>query len=151
LGILNGMAAAALQGRAERIRRTTQGTHDPFELRVTACRWSACPSPLRLCRALPADWEGRFIADQLSRASARTSANYHAACRARSRRDFINKLGMVVEESDESDESVFWLAFVGRSALNETAEQKDLLAEGRELLAIFIQSAKTASTNNNPQ
>jgi four helix bundle protein len=80
----------------------------------------------------------------LFRASARTSANYHAACRARSRRDVNNKLGMVVEESDEA---VFWLAFVGRSALNETAEQKDLLAEGRELLAIFIQSAKTASQN----
>jgi four helix bundle protein len=100
---------------------------------------------LWLCRALPTDWEGRFIADQLFRASARTSANYHAACRARSRRDFINKLGMVVEESDES---VFWLIFVGRSGMNETADQKDLLAEGRELLAIFIQSAKTASNNN---
>ena len=52
---------------------------------------------------------------------------------------------MVVEESDES---VFWLMFVGRSGTNDTAEQKDLLGEGRELLAIFIQSAKTASTNN---
>jgi hypothetical protein len=52
---------------------------------------------------------------------------------------------MVIEESDES---VFWLAFVGRSALNETPEQKELLAERRELLAIFIQSAKTASDNN---
>ena len=57
---------------------------------------------LRLCRTLPGDWEGRFVADQLFRSSARTSANYHAACRARSRRDFINKLGMVLEESDES-------------------------------------------------
>jgi four helix bundle protein len=100
---------------------------------------------MRLCRALPTDWEGRFIADQLFRASARSSANYHAACRARSRRDFINKLGMVVEESDES---VFWLTFVGRSGINETTDQKELLTEGRELLAIFIQSAKTASTNN---
>jgi four helix bundle protein len=98
-----------------------------------------------LCRTLPADWEGRFIADQLFRASARASANYNAACRARSRRDFINKLGMVVEESDES---VFWLIFVGRSGMNETADQKELLSEGRELLAIFIRSAKTASDNN---
>jgi len=65
--------------------------------------------------------------------------------RARSRRDFVNKLGMVVEESDES---VFWLTLVGRSGLNETGDQKDLLAEGRELLAIFVKSAKTASTNN---
>src|SRR4051812_11883023 len=100
---------------------------------------------MRFCRALPADWEGRFIADQLFRASARTSANYHAACRARSRRDFINKLGMTVEESDES---VFWLTFVGRAGVNETADQKDLLAEGRELLAIFVKSAKTASGNS---
>ena len=99
---------------------------------------------MRFCRGLPPDWEARFVADQLFRASARTSANYHAACRARSRRDFIHKLGMVIEESDES---VFWLMFVGRSGLNETLDQKELLTEGRELLAIFIQSAKTASTN----
>ena len=95
---------------------------------------------MRFCRTLPEDWEGRFIADQLFRSSARTSANYHAACRGRSRRDFISKLGMVVEESDES---VFWL----KSGMNETAEQKALLGEGQELLAIFIQSAKTASGN----
>jgi four helix bundle protein len=100
---------------------------------------------LRLCRTLPADWDGRFIADQLFRASARTGANYHAACRARSRRDFINKLGVVIEESDES---VFWLTFVGRSGLNQTPDQTELVAEARELLAIFIQSAKTASQNN---
>ena len=100
---------------------------------------------MRFCRALPQDWEGRFIADQLFRSSSRTSANYHAACRARSRRDFINKLGMVVEEADES---VFWLIFVERSGMNEAADQKDLLAEGRELLAIFVKSAKTASDNN---
>src|SRR5882672_9853448 len=100
---------------------------------------------MRFCRTLPVEWEGRFIADQLFRASARTSANYHAACRARSHRDFINKLGMVVEESDES---VFWLMFVGRSGMSETGDQKDLLAEERELLAIFVQSAKTASGNN---
>jgi len=100
---------------------------------------------MRLCRALSAEWDGRFVADQLFRASARTSANYHAACRARSHRDFINKLGMVVEESDES---VFWLMFVGRSGMTESPDQKELLAEGRELLAIFIRSAKTASDNN---
>jgi four helix bundle protein len=101
---------------------------------------------MRFCRTLPGNWEGRFISDQLFRAIARASANYHAACWARSRRDFINKLGMVVEESDES---VFWLIFAGRSGMNETSEQMDLLTEGRELLAIFIQSAKTASDNYN--
>jgi four helix bundle protein len=126
------MAAALEQRHAKRSRGSAKRTHDAVRV-------------MRLCRSLSTEWEGRFIADQLLRASARTSANYHAACRARSRRDFINKLGMVVEESDES---VFWLMFVGRSGMNETADQKELLAEARELLAIFIQSAKTASRNN---
>ena len=100
---------------------------------------------MKFCRTLPDTWEGRFVADQLFRASSRASANYHATCRARSRRDFIHKMGMVVEESDES---VFWLMLIGRSGMNESSEQRDLLGEGRELLAIFTQSAKTASADN---
>ena len=51
---------------------------------------------------------------------------------------------------EESDEAVFWLTFIGRAGMNETAEQKDLLREGTELLAIFVKSAKTAS-GGNPQ
>ena len=100
---------------------------------------------MKFCRTLPSDWEGRFLADQLFRAGSRTAANYRAACRAKSRRDFVHKLGSVVEESDES---VFWLTLIGRSGMNETSEQKYLLSEGGELLAIFTQSSKTASSNN---
>jgi len=100
---------------------------------------------MKFCRTLPEDWEGRFIADQLFRAGSRTAANYRAACRAKSRRDFINKLGSVVEESDES---VFWLTLIGRSRMSDTPKQKFLLAEGGALLAIFTQSAKTASFNS---
>ncbi len=96
------------------------------------------------CRTLPETWEGRHVADQLFRSGTSVAANYHATCRARSHRDFISKIGIVVEESDES---VFWLTFAGRSGMQESAEQKELLGEGRELLAIFIQSAKTASAN----
>ena len=118
---------------AEQLKERSMG----FALRV-----------MRLCRNLPETWEGRFIADQLFRASARTAANYHAACRAKSHRDFVSKLGTVVEESDES---VFWLKLVGKSGLNQSSEQKDLLGESRELLAIFIQSSKTASNNANNQ
>jgi four helix bundle protein len=98
------------------------------------------------CRTFHDSWEGRFVADQLFRAAARTAANYRAACRARSHRDFTNKMGMAVEEADES---VFWLTFVGESGLKETGDQKQLLAEARELLAIFTKSAKTASDNAN--
>jgi len=99
---------------------------------------------MRFCKALPSDWDARFVADQLFRAAARTAANYRSTCRARSKREFIAKLGTVVEESDES---LFWLTLIGRSGLNESGEQKALLAEARELLAIFIKSSKTASGN----
>jgi four helix bundle protein len=99
---------------------------------------------LRFCQTIPHTWEGRFVADQLFRASARTAAHYRAASRARSHRDFVSKLGMAVEESDES---VFWLTLVARAAMSESADQKELLAEGRELLAIFIASSKKASGN----
>ena len=97
------------------------------------------------CRTFHDTWEGGFVADQLFRAAARTAANYRAACRARSHRNFTNKMGMAVEEADES---VFWLTFVGGSGLKDTADRKDLLAEAGALLAIFAKSAKTASEND---
>jgi four helix bundle protein len=101
---------------------------------------------MRFCRTIHDTWEGAFVAGQLFRASARTAANYRAACRARSHRDFTNKMGMAVEEADES---VFWLTFVGESGMKETTDQEELLAEAGELLAIFTRSAKTASENDN--
>ena len=97
---------------------------------------------MHFCRTFHGTWEGAFVADQLCRAAARTAANYRAACRARSHRDFTNKLGMAVEEADESE---FWLMFVGQAGMKTTAEQQELLAEAGELLAIFAKSAKTAS------
>src|SRR5579885_1745128 len=96
------------------------------------------------CRRLPNTWEARWLADKLFRAASRTAANYRSTCRARSKREFVAKLETVVEEADES---FFWLMFIGRSGMNETLEQKELLAEARELLAIFIQSSKTARGN----
>jgi len=122
-------SSGAMNEQAERLKERTMA----FALHV-----------MRLCRTFPDSWEARFVADQLFRASARTAANYHATCRARSHRDFVSKIGIVVEESDES---LFWLNFVGRSGLNTSAEHEALVLEGQELLAIFAQSAKTASSN----
>ena len=48
---------------------------------------------------------------------------------------------------EESDESLFWLMLIGRSGIDASIEQKELLGEARERLAIFIASAKTASSN----
>lgn len=98
----------------------------------------------RFCRNLPETWEGRHVRDQLFRSGTGLASNYHATCRARSRKDFISKMGIVVEESDES---VFWLKFLKQASIDDSSEGSGLLREARELLAIFMQSARTAAAN----
>ena len=102
---------------------------------------------VRFCRTLPDTWEGRHVRDQLFRSGTGVASNYHATCRARSRRDFISKMGVVVEEADES---VFRLKFVKRSEMSNSREATALLNEANELLAIFTRSAKTAAANQPP-
>ena len=97
------------------------------------------------CRTLPHTWEGRHVSDQLFRSGTGVAANYHATCRARSRRNVISKMGVVVEESDES---AFWLRFARRMGMADGPELGALLSEAEELLAIFAASAKTAAANH---
>lgn len=59
-------------------------------------------SVAKFCRSLPYDYVTKSYIDQLVRASASTGANYRAACRAKSKADFINKMRIVEEETDES-------------------------------------------------
>jgi four helix bundle protein len=98
----------------------------------------------RACRSFPSNWEGQHVADQLFRSATSVGANYSASCRARTRREFIAKLGLVLEESDET---VFWLKLAIRSGLRDEKDLTALLTEARELLAIFTASVKTASAN----
>ena len=81
---------------------------------------------------------------QLIRASASVGANYRAACRAKSKRDFIAKLGTVIEESDES---MFWLDYIEATGLLVNAASKKLRDEANQLVAIFTASQKTARAN----
>ena len=81
---------------------------------------------------------------QLIRASASVGANYRAACRAKSKRDFIAKLGTVIEESDES---MFWLDYIEATGLLVNAAIKKLRDEANQLVAIFTASQKTARAN----
>ena len=74
-------------------------------------------------------------------ASTSVAANYRAACRARSRPEFIAKLGVVLEESDES---LFWLELMVEANLVTKARAERLLKEADELTAIFTTSVKTA-------
>jgi four helix bundle protein len=76
----------------------------PKELKDRTKRFSV--DIIRLCRELPSTLDGRRIGQQLLDSATSVAANYRAACRARSRAEFIAKLGIVLEESDES---LFWL------------------------------------------
>lgn len=72
------------------------------------------------------------------------AANYRAACRARSRREFVAKLGLVVEEADESQG---WLRMLIETGLMDTPRTRAALAEATELTAIFTSSHRTARRN----
>lgn len=97
-----------------------------------------------LSRSITHDWQGRRVADQMFRSATSVAANYHAACRARSRREFVAKLGVVAEEADET---LFRLDFATRSGPLSAERTEPLQREARELLSIFIASAKTAAAN----
>ena len=71
------------------------------------------------------------------------AANYRAACRARSRAEFIAKLGTVVEEADES---AFWLELLMESGIAEASQMDGLLGEAEELRAIFAVARRTAKS-----
>ena len=99
---------------------------------------------VRFCRTLRATWEGRELADQLFRAGTRIGANYRAACRARSHAEFVAKLGLVVEEADES---IYWLELIAAGSMVSDKELQLLLEESNELSRIFNQSQLTARRN----
>jgi four helix bundle protein len=99
---------------------------------------------LAFCRQLPDTWDAREIGRQLLRAGMGVAGNYWSACRGRSDREFIARLGVAV---DETEESVLWLTAIRQSGIRDDIETKDLLAEGREMRAILSKSHKTAREN----
>jgi four helix bundle protein len=80
------------------------------------------------------------VAYQLCKASTSVAANYRAACRGRSKVEFAAKIGLVVEEADES---LFWLEIADARGLGSSAERRRLLIEADELTAIFTASSIT--------
>jgi four helix bundle protein len=100
---------------------------------------------VRFVRTLPRDPAGDVIGRQLVRSGTGVSSNYRGACRARSRAEFIAKLGIVVEEADEAEH---WLDVIHESRLSSGPELQWLRSESRELRAIFAASASTARRNH---
>jgi four helix bundle protein len=95
---------------------------------------------IRMSQVLPKGREANVIAHQILRSATSMAANYRAG-RARSKAEFVSKLGIVVEESDET---VFWLELLVESGIVKEGKIGQLLAEANELLAIFASSRGTA-------
>jgi four helix bundle protein len=100
---------------------------------------------LKLVRHLPRDVPGKVVAQQLTRSALSVGANYRSACRARSRAEFVSKLGIVLEEADES---AHWLEIIVEDKMLPAAKVSALLQEGNELTAIFFTAA--TSTRSKP-
>jgi four helix bundle protein len=96
---------------------------------------------VKLFQALPKSTEAQVVGRQLLRSGTSVAANYRAACRARSKAEFISKIGIVVEEADES---VFWIDLLGTTDILPAQKLAVIAREADELLAIFAASQITA-------
>lgn len=96
---------------------------------------------MSLVEALPKTASGRAIGNQLVRSGTGVGANYRACCRARSRAEFIAKIGVVEEEADES---AFWMELIIEGSLLPAGKVEPLLKESNELVAIMAASRISA-------
>ena len=97
---------------------------------------------IKLINSLPENLVCRRLGDQLLRSGTSVAATYRAVCRARSKADFISKLGIVEEEADES---ALWMELLIESGIISQARLGRLLDEANQLTAITVASRKKAS------
>jgi len=96
---------------------------------------------VHLFRSLPPAKEAQVIGNQLLRCGTSVGANYRAACQARSKAEFIAKIGIVAEEADET---VFWIELLSDTGIMKKERLEALCKEAQELTAIFSASRQTA-------
>src|SRR5215467_9146149 len=96
---------------------------------------------IRMSEAMPNTRAANVIANQILRSATSMAANYRAVGRARSKAEFISKLGTVVEEADET---LFWLELLADTGIVKPTKLRELLAESAQLVSIFSASRSTA-------
>lgn len=99
-----------------------------------------------LCEKMPNTRGYNAYCGQLIRASGSVGANYRAACRAKSEADFIHKLKIVEEETDES---MYFLELLEEISTKEKVKIKELHMEANEILSIIVASIKTMRQRKN--
>ena len=96
---------------------------------------------LAFARTLPSTDEARSVSRQLIRSATGVGSNYRATCRARSRAEFVARIGVALEEADEA---AFWLEIIVDGKLSAARRAIELLDEANQLSAILAQSSITA-------
>lgn len=95
---------------------------------------------IKLVDFLPNRKIGDVIGRQILRSATSVGANYRAACRSRSKAEFISKINIVLEEADET---LYWLELIEESELINKEKLADLTVEAKELVAIFVTTLKS--------
>ena len=99
---------------------------------------------IRFVEILPQNYTSRVIVNQILRCTLSVGANYRAVCRAKSDKDFINKMKIVEEECDET---IYWLEIIEESGLAKIEVVTPLKREAKEILAMIVASINTMSKN----
>lgn len=113
--------------RDERVRDLRERTK-AFALRV-----------IRMFATLPKSTEAQVLGRQVLRSGTSVGANYREAWRARSRAEFIAKMGDCLKELDET---AYWLELLTESNILPTDKLSALRDECNQLIAIFTASVK---------
>ena len=101
-----------------------------------------------LVEKLPNSISVRVIANQIVKSGTSVGANYRAVCRARSDKEFVSKMNIVLEEADET---LFWIEIIMAKQWIINSELEIVWKEGNELTAIFVSSLKTVNSKINSQ
>jgi four helix bundle protein len=96
---------------------------------------------IKMCESLPNNRAGRILGDQVFRSGTSVGANYREAYRARSRTEYISKLG---DSQKEFEETIYWMELLAESGMVKTLRLRLLFAEADELMAIFSATIKSS-------
>lgn len=111
------------------------------ELKIRTKKYSL--SIIELVEKLPVTTSSKIVAYQIAKSGTSVGANYRAVCRARSDKEFIAKMEIVLEEADET---LFWLEIIAEKKWMDKSIMASLWKEGNELTAIFVSSLKTVKS-----
>ena len=99
---------------------------------------------IRLAESLPRTPAANVIRNQILRCGSSVGANYRAACRARSKPDFVSKMGIVEEEADET---IYWMELLIDAEIVKKSRIADLMNEANEIVAIVVASIRTSKSS----